>query len=133
MLRLSWQSVRKYIHDEVVDAGYDLTPALVALFRSGGLDGWRPGELAEDMLISKQALNDLLRDVEDRGYIVREIDPVDGRARIIRLTEQGRKLEAVILRAARDAERRLERALGKQRVRNLRGTLEETMRLFDGG
>jgi len=131
MLRLAWQGVRKYIHDEVVDAGYELTPAVVGLFRTGGLDGWRPGELAEDMLISKQAVNDLLRDVEDRGYIIREADPADGRARIIRLTNEGRKLEAVVLRAAHEAERRLERALGRQRVRDLRGTLQETMRVFD--
>lgn len=83
------------------------------------------------MLISKQALNDLLREAEDRRYMVRETDPADGRARVIRLTAEGRKLEAVVLRAAGDAERRLERALGRPRVRDLRETLQETMRVFD--
>jgi DNA-binding MarR family transcriptional regulator len=63
------------------------------------------------MRVSKQAVNDLLRDLERRGYIRRAINPADKRSRLIRLTQKGMELEDTVRRAAEDAERILERKL----------------------
>jgi DNA-binding MarR family transcriptional regulator len=48
--------------------------------------------VAADAQISKQAVNDLLRHLEQRGYLRRHPDPADSRARIIRLTPRGKRL-----------------------------------------
>jgi len=42
--------------------------------------------LADQLQITKQSVNDLLRHLEQHGYITRQHDPTDGRARIVRLT-----------------------------------------------
>jgi DNA-binding MarR family transcriptional regulator len=126
LLRLVWQHVRDQIGAAVKDAGFpDVTRAHVSLFRYPGLDGTRPTDLAEELQISKQAVNDLLRELEQRGYVQREIDAVDRRSRLIRLTDRGIELELTILAAARDAETQLERRLGVAKLRALRMTLVE--------
>ncbi|MCZ6830318.1 MAG: MarR family transcriptional regulator [Gammaproteobacteria bacterium] len=57
-----------------------------------GEQGARPGELAEWLAISKQACNQTINQIEAAGYLARTPDPLDGRARIVVLTEQGREL-----------------------------------------
>jgi DNA-binding MarR family transcriptional regulator len=131
ILRLVWQGIRNQIGEAVHQAGFlDVTAGHVSLFRYPGLDGSRPTQLADELQISKQAVNDLLRELEQRGYIRREMDPYDKRSRIIRLTPAGVRLESVILQAARDAESRLERQLGRDRFRSLRASLVEASGLL---
>jgi DNA-binding MarR family transcriptional regulator len=125
MLRIVWQSVRDQIYAGVLDAGYDdLNPAHVALFRHPSLDGLRPTELAAQLHITKQSVNDLLGHLEACGYVLREADPADGRARVVRLTPEGRRLETTINTAARQAEQRLADMLGARPFDQLRQGLE---------
>src|SRR6516162_7212171 len=90
MLRDVWQWVRDQMYAGVVAAGYgDLNAAHVGLWRSPGLDGLRPSQLADHVGITKQSVNDLLGHLEGHGYLVRVADSADGRARVIRLTSRG--------------------------------------------
>jgi DNA-binding MarR family transcriptional regulator len=57
------------------------------------LDGLRPIELAERLRITKQSVNDLLGHLEQHGYLIREPDPADRRARVLRLTAKGQHFE----------------------------------------
>ena len=126
MLRVIWLWVREQIFAGVVAAGYDdLNPAHVGLFRYPTLDGLRPTELAHQLQITKQSINDLLRHLEQSGYLVRKVDPADGRARIIRLTAQGRRLEKIINDQAKEAEYQIAEMLGSGRFMRLRTGLEE--------
>lgn len=129
MMRMVWQWVRDRIAEDVAQAGYDdLSPAHLQVFRFPTLDGVRPSEVAAELQISKQAVNELLGRMERTGYLVREVDPVDGRARIIRLTEKGARLERAARESARSAERRIAELLGAPRSGDLWGTLEELTR-----
>ena len=97
LLRPCWQWVWGRIFTGIAAAGYDdLNPAHIGLFRYPTLDRLRPTEVAKQMQITKQSVNELVGDLEQRGYLTREPDPTDGRARIIRLTTKGRRLERVI-------------------------------------
>ena len=126
MLRVIWQWIREQIFNGVVAAGYDdLNPAHVELFRYPTLDGLRPTELADQLQITKQSINDLLRHLEQSGYLIRKIDPADGRARIIRLTAQGRRLEEIINSQAQIAEQQISEMLGSSHFTLLRNGLEE--------
>ena len=101
---LHWFLDQIYTH--VVAAGFgDLGRAHVGLFRYPTAAGHRPSELADRLQVSKQSVNDLLRDLEARGYLTREGDPTDGRARVVRLTDRGRALEDAVHEGARAAQR----------------------------
>src|SRR5919205_4326459 len=89
LLRLAWQAVRERIYEGVLEAGYtDLSRAHVLLFRWPTVDGLRPSELAAHNQLSRQSINDLLSDLEKRGYLEGTLDPTDGRARIVPLPER---------------------------------------------
>lgn len=120
LLRLAWERVREQIYQGVCNDGFgDLNPAHVALFRYEGIEGQRPTQLAERMQITKQSINDLIRYLENRGYAESVPDPRDKRARLIRLTPRGRRLESSVWKHARVAENHLKRQIGATRFSTL--------------
>ncbi len=126
LLRVGWQWVREEIYADVVAAGYDdVNPAHVGLYRYPGLDRRRPSELADQLQITKQSVNDLLGHLEQRGYLTRQPDPTDGRARVIRLTAKGRRLEKTITDQSHAAELRIAELLGQPHFSQLRTALEQ--------
>lgn len=121
---VNWFIDQIYAH--VVAAGFDdLGHAHVGLFRYPTAEGHRPSELADRLQVSKQSVNDLLRDLEARGYLVREPDPTDGRARVVRLTDRGRALEDAAYEGARAAQRGIAEQLGARRFAQLHDALQE--------
>ena len=68
--------------------------------------------LADQRGITKQSVNDLLGHLERHGYLVREPDSADGRARVIRLTSKGRRLEQTIYAQAGAAQLGIAEILG---------------------
>ena len=132
LLRLAWAGVRDHIDEAVKAAGYvDLNRMHVSLFKHPTLDGMRPTGLADELRISKQMVNDVLRDLERLGYIRRDVDPADRRSRLIRLTTKGIKLEDTVRLAARDAEQQLERELGPERFHSFREALVQAVRILN--
>src|SRR4051794_28605884 len=126
LMRMVWQWVWDQNYAGVAAAGYDdITKAHITMFRYPTLDWRRPTEIAEQLQISKQSVHELLTHVERQGYVTREPDPTDGRARIVRLTDRGRALEKAINELARDSERHIADLLGERRFTQLRLTLEE--------
>jgi DNA-binding MarR family transcriptional regulator len=113
MLRVVSNWVRDQVYAGVAEDGFeDLHPAHLALFRYPGLDGMRPSQLAGELQMTKQAVNQLAGHLEERGYIVREPDAVDRRGRVIRLTPKGQRVEAAVREHARAVERRIAEVLG---------------------
>jgi DNA-binding MarR family transcriptional regulator len=129
LLRLGWQFVREEIYSGVLAAGYDdLNPAHVGLFRYPTLDRQRPSEVADQLRITRQSVNDLLGHLERHGYLTREADPPDGRARVIRLTAKGHRLEKTVNAHAKAAELKIAQWLGPLSFAQLRTALETVAR-----
>jgi len=129
---VGWQWVREQVFNGVRAAGYDdLNPAHVGLFRYPTLDGLRPIEIAERMQITKQSVHELLTHMEQRGYLVREPDPSNRRARVVRLTESGKRLELVVRAAAGAAEEQIATMLGERRFNQLRDALRVLVEQLD--
>jgi DNA-binding MarR family transcriptional regulator len=125
LLGIVWQWVRDQLYAGVVAAGYDdLNAAHVGLWRYPGIEGLRPSQLADRRGITKQSVNDLLGYLEQTGYLLRVPDPVDGRARVIRLTPKGWRLQNAIYGEAASAQLRIEAILGPQRFAQLLSSLE---------
>jgi DNA-binding MarR family transcriptional regulator len=124
LLRMVWLAHRDRIFRRIGERGYpELTRAQFALFRWPGVDGMRPTEVAELAGLSKQAVNDTLRELERQGYLGRHADPTDGRARIVRLTKRGHALQGAVHETSIEVEASWAAVVGDDRLAALRATL----------
>ena len=124
LLRVPTQAIHRRIVRELNAAGFDeLRLPHIAVLQFPGPDGVRPGTLAERAGISKQAMNQLLRSLEDLGYIVRSGAPDQGRTRIVRFTKRGRAAYSKIHDILRDVEREWSVELGSRRFAQLKELL----------
>ncbi|HZU60395.1 MAG TPA: MarR family winged helix-turn-helix transcriptional regulator [Solirubrobacteraceae bacterium] len=86
--------------------------------------GSRLTELAERANMTKQSVGEVTSDLEQLGYVERVPDPSDGRAKIIRLTPQGREAYLVGRQLIDDLEREWAERYGEERLSALRDALE---------
>src|ERR1700749_5177884 len=63
------------------------------VFRFDGIEGATAAELAVHAGMTKQSMHELVTHLERHGYLPREPDPGDTRARLVRLTPSGHALE----------------------------------------
>lgn len=126
LLRLAWQIHRERLYDLVTANGFaNVTPAQFQLFRWPGIDGLRPGEIAQLAGLSKQTITDLLGELERAGYVERHPHPDDRRARIVRLTPRGHQLQRTTHETSRALEASWAANVGRKRFAALRSTLED--------
>ena len=111
---------------ELVSCGFNsLTPALVSLMQLLDASGVRPSTLAQRVGITKQALGQLIRELEARGYVEQVPDSIDTRAKIVRLTKRGVDLYAACADARNKLQTTVIKKLGKVKVSRLRRDLVE--------
>ena len=124
LLRVPAQAIHRRIINELNAAGFEeLRVPHMAALQFPGPDGVRPGTLAERAGMSKQAMNQLLRSLEDLGYIIRSDAPDEGRARIIRFTKRGRAAYSKVHEILRDIEREWSAELGPKDFAQLKELL----------
>lgn len=78
--------------------------------------GIRLTDLANKAGMTKQAMSELVIDLERLGYLQRTADPQDGRAKLIGLTDKGRAAVEAAMRAFAE----MDAVLGDRSVRALR-------------
>ena len=124
LLRVPAQAIHRRIIHELNAAGFkELRLPHMAVLQFPGPHGVRPSTLAERAGISKQAMNQLLRSLEDLGYLVRSDARDEGRARIIRFTKRGRAAYSKIHDILRDIEREWSAELGSTSLAQLKELL----------
>ena len=99
----------------------DLRPGHGCVF--GNIDpegGSRLTELAERANMTKQSVGEFTSDLEQLGYLERVPDPNDGRAKIIRLTDQGRRAYWIGRQLIDELERDWGERYGEERIAALR-------------
>jgi DNA-binding MarR family transcriptional regulator len=79
--------------------------------------------------MSRQALNYILGQVEELGYLERRSDPDDQRSKRIALTPRGRRAGEVMRKTVLDLEREWSERLGAERFAELKGLLAELSEL----
>jgi DNA-binding MarR family transcriptional regulator len=87
--------------------------------------GSRLTDLACSSGFSKQAVGEVVDDLEQLGYVERDADPADRRAKVIKLTKSGADAQRVALGIFADIERALTERYGAERVEAMRSLLEE--------
>ena len=90
-------------------------------------EGIRLTELAEVAGITKQAMSELVIDLETLGYLQRSPDPLDRRAKLISFTDKGRAAVQAAMRAFEHIDAVLNVRLGSTTLRAVRGALLTTL------
>jgi DNA-binding MarR family transcriptional regulator len=124
LLRMPWEIVRQRMLDGLHQRGFtDLVSAHLTVLQYPGPDAQRPSELADRLRISKQALNYLLGQMENLGYLTREADREDQRSRRVKLTARGQAVIQGIREIVAEVETEWETQLGAASFSQLRDLL----------
>lgn len=117
------------IVDGVTDAGFPQRPAHSAVMAHIDIEGGtRLSTIAGRANITPQAVGELVDDLERLGYVAREPDPDDRRAKRVVLTDRGRASVRAALATISGLEAELEDLLGGGGLADLHETL---IRLVD--
>ncbi len=99
LFRSAAQAMVEELVERLAAAGYaDLPPAYHPVFENIDRGGTRLTVLAARAGVTHQSMSELVAVLERRGYVERRPDPLDGRARLVCLTERGREMVRVALR-----------------------------------
>src|SRR5690349_5171614 len=126
LLRVSYEAVREHILDRLRAAGFDdIDQAHFNVLQYPGPHGRRPSQITAHARISKQAMNYLLNQLEERGYFERRADPHDARSTRIVMTRRGEAVRRTIRDAVTELEQEWASLLGTRRFAMLKGMLRE--------
>lgn len=126
LLRRPWETVRERMLSGLHQAGFsDLVAAHLTVLQYPGPENRRPSDLAAETNMSKQAIDYLLGQMEELGYLAREHDADDQRSRRIRLTERGHAAARTMRDIVREVEREWAKEVGPTRFEQLRELLIE--------
>lgn len=114
------------LHRRLGEEGYaTIREAHGCVFRFIDTEGSRLTDIAERARLTKQAVGEVVDDLQELGYVERAPHPADGRAKIIRLTELGVEGRTAARRIFADIERELAERYGERRMAILREVLED--------
>jgi DNA-binding MarR family transcriptional regulator len=130
LLRFVWQRHQDELRAALNQAGFDdMRHSYIRVMGYPPSDGLRPSEVAARLQLSKQATNDLLRELEHLGYLTLEPDASDGRARLIRFTTRGWSFFELASQTSEDIGQTWAQALGENRIAQLHATLHDILAL----
>ena len=126
LLRIPLETVHDRMLAGLHQRGYtDLTAAHLDVFQYPGPDNQRPIDLAAQTRMSKQALNYLLGQLEQLGYLTRDTDERDQRSKRIHGTPRGFAAAKAIREIVREVEAEWEEQLGPRNFSQLRDLLAQ--------
>ncbi len=102
-----------------------LRPAHARLMVYLGWSGSRITDIAKAADVSKNAVGQLVTDLENLGYLERVPDPDDARAKIVRYTAAGRALIADARDIGAELDAEIEAVIGPERMAQLKDILSE--------
>jgi DNA-binding MarR family transcriptional regulator len=94
LLEVATEALFAEFNQELAGAGFeDIRPTHGCAFRFIGPEGLRLTDLASLADITKQSAGEIVTDLERTGYVERIPDPIDKRAKLIRLTKRGEEAQ----------------------------------------
>ena len=132
LLREFSRDFERRIWQELAGRGYpDIRQSHSQVFANLGMGAVRVNELAERAQVTQQAMGKMLRELERLGYITRETDPVDRRAREIRLTDRGVQLAQDCLDVVDEVTAYYVAKVGAETLADLEERLREAVRKME--
>jgi DNA-binding MarR family transcriptional regulator len=102
-----------------------LTPAFASVMPLLDAKGSRATVLAQRAGVTKQAMSQLVKMLEQRDYVEQAPDATDTRAKVVRLTKRGVALRKACDDVRHDLQLAAQKALGKQDLRRLHEDLNK--------
>lgn len=93
-------------------------------------DGSRITELAERAQITRQAMSELIAELERRGYVERQPDPTDRRAVLVRRTERGWQVNVIAREVVQAAQQDWMAQVGEREYDDLLTALRQIVALI---
>src|SRR6266480_3349493 len=122
----AFRSLESEIGPALEDRGaFELTPAQARALLLVDRTGTSLTELARRAGVTKQAMMQMVDDLQEAGFVRRTPDPADARAKAVRLTSRGVRQRALARQAVQMVESRIRRGLGPRRYAALRSALED--------
>jgi DNA-binding MarR family transcriptional regulator len=126
--------VQREIFARAAEQGFaDARPRHGAVLAYLDVEGTRPGELARLAGRNKQTMGAIIDELERLGYVRREPDPADRRAKLIVPTERGRRLMEVSDGLVAKIEQDLSDTLGADVYRAFRAALDRGVATLPAG
>jgi len=116
------EEIRAALRDRGIS---DLRPGQAAALLLVDRTGTRLTELATRAGITKQAMMQVVDELQSLGCVRRVPDPTDARAKVVRLTAKGLRHRAASRKSIQAVDARVRRGLGDRRHDALRATLAE--------
>jgi DNA-binding MarR family transcriptional regulator len=128
LLREFSRDFERKIWRGVAERGHpDIRPAHIAVFANLGLGAVRVTELAERAQVTQQAMGKMLKELERLGYIARDVDSSDKRARDIKLTNHGVQLASDSLDVIEEVRAAYAAKVGEDALGDLEDRLRDIM------
>lgn len=131
LLFIPYRFMESAVLETLRSAGHQLSLSQARVFQRIDPEGSRLADLAVAAQLSKQTLSSIVDQLEKAGYVRREPDPQDARARLVRITTRGQELIDTSTPVVREIEAAWEAHLGRARTRQLTATLAELCALAD--
>lgn len=103
----------------------NLRPAHARFMVFLGWEGSRITDIARAMDVTKNAVGQIVTELEGIGYVERVPDPADGRAKIVRYTDEGKALIADAAAIADQLNTEIANIIGTKRLGELRSMLAD--------
>jgi DNA-binding MarR family transcriptional regulator len=113
------------------EANPNLRTPHTALLPHIDFDGTRLTELAARVGTSKQAVGELVGELEEMGMLSRAVDPTDARARLVRFTARGRRALLHGLSVLAEIETELAAEVGRATLDRLRADLAKVLEALE--
>ena len=104
-------------------AGPPLRASHTALLPHLSSEGVRGADLAKRLGVTKQAISQLVTELEGWGVVEQIADPQDGRAKLVRFSEKGERALLQGLAVLGELETELTHKIGKRRMQELHTAL----------
>ncbi len=132
LLREFTKDFERRIWHQLEDRGYpDVRPSHVAVFANLGMGAVRVTELAERAQVTQQAMGKMLKELERMGYVARDVDSSDKRAKEIRLTQRGIDLAEDSLAVVAEVRAYYEAKIGAEQLDELEERLRNAVDKLD--
>ncbi len=126
LLRVPFETVRDRMLAGLHERGFtDLVAAHLDVFQYPGPENQRPSQLAAQTRMTKQALNYLLGQLQQLGYLTRETDSNEQRSKRICLTAKGHATIKAIREIVQEVEDEWAHQLGPRKFAQLRKLLTQ--------
>ncbi|WP_152366061.1 MarR family winged helix-turn-helix transcriptional regulator [Microlunatus speluncae] len=125
LLREAFVALNDRAITRLAERGHEVVRAAHgAVFQHIDDTGTPVARLAERAQMTKQSMAELVAHLERHGYVVREADPADRRAKLVIPTEKGMEVFSIVRDLVPEIEQDIETLLGSDRAAALRGDLE---------